>query len=110
MQLHLENPCASVLIATEYVCIRASACGSPPKLRATMSAFDTYNNPAWRNRVAQKQSDVIAQPPNTRPSIFDMSYDDVELTEEEALELSRLLENRLCRPLQEISEAHVIVD
>lgn len=74
-----------------------------------MPAFSANDDPAWRNRVAQKQTDVNTQLPSTRPSLFDMSYDDVDLTEEEAIELGRLLENRLCRPLQVISESHVIV-
>lgn len=75
-----------------------------------MPAFDASRMPAWRQRFTQSQCGEMAQPSSPEPNFFDMSYDDVYLTDEEAVEVTRVLENGLSRPLHEISEAHVIVE
>lgn len=43
-----------------------------------------------------------------KPNCADLAYEDTLLTEEEATELKRLMDNGLCRPKFEISTDHII--
>lgn len=42
------------------------------------------------------------------PRMIDLIYEDIILTEEEAAELKRLMDNKLCRPIPPVNTDHII--
>ena len=52
----------------------------------------------------------VCQPENAYVSCADIALEDFVITERDAAEMQRLMDNKLCRPRMSISDDHIIIE